>query len=515
MENECNSKLLQALKDPNDFTLTFELVPGPGGRTRKHSRIVNLAKEIAADGRFSALSITENAGGHPALSPEVLGTEIRSMDLEVIIHLSCKDKNRNQMESLLFGWDRQNICNLLVIAGDYPKKGYRGHPKPVFDLDTVQALEMLSAMNRGLALPESNMADTVLQSTSFLKGVAISPFKFLEAELVMQYFKLHRKIAAGADFVITQIGYDARKFHELLLYMKLNNLNVPALGNVFVPNLAVTELMYQEQVPGCVITEALYSQIRKEAKSEDKGKEARLVRAAKLLAVLKGLGYAGAHIGGPNLSFSDLDFMLHTAKEIGKNWRSCLDDLSFWPEKAFWYFEKDTDSGLNLEIPGERVDKNAGLNLGYIVSHTFHKQAFTPGGVLYQPMKKISLSLDRGSRCGGLCRLEHTIKAACFGCQNCGDCTLAELAYLCPQSGCAKYLLNGPCGGSRDGWCEVYPGTKRCLFVKVYERLKAVKLAETMKEGFVPPRDWSLHNTSSWTNFFAGRDHTRRRREED
>ena len=69
------------------------------------------------------------------------------MGSEVIIHLSCKDKNRNQMESLLFGWDRHNLHNLLVIAGDYPKEGYCGYPKPVFDLDTIHVLDMLSSMN--------------------------------------------------------------------------------------------------------------------------------------------------------------------------------------------------------------------------------------------------------------------------------------------------------------------------------------------------------------------------------
>ncbi|MEJ2331489.1 MAG: hypothetical protein P8Y08_01745 [Desulfobulbaceae bacterium] len=104
-----NSRLRSSLKDPAEFTLTFELVPGRGGRTQEISRIVNLAKDIAADGRFQALSITENAGGHPALSPETLGTEILAMGSEVVIHLSCKDKNRNQMESLLFGWDRNNL----------------------------------------------------------------------------------------------------------------------------------------------------------------------------------------------------------------------------------------------------------------------------------------------------------------------------------------------------------------------------------------------------------------------
>lgn len=510
MENTKKSRLLRSLADPTEFTLTFELVPGRGGRSRELNRILHLAKEIAAGGHFQALSITENAGGHPALTPEVLGAEIQAMGLEVIIHFSCKDKNRNQMESLLFGWDRQHIHNLLVLAGDYPKEGFRGNPKPVFDLDTVQALDLLTSMNRGLSLSDAGPGrDGVAAPTAFIKGVVVSPFKFLEAELMMQYFKLHRKVAAGADFVITQLGYDAGKFHELLLYMRHNGLQVPVLGNVFIPNLAVAELMYQGKIPGCVITEPLYRQMRQEAAgAADKGKRARLLRGAKLLAILKGLGYAGAHIGGPGLSCADLEFVLAQAADIGEGWPDSIADVSFWPAEAFSCFEKDARTGLCLDKPRQSGGPRSCRNFAYAASRLVHELAFTPGGALYKAVKNACLTLDETGLRSSLCRFEHIIKVALFGCQNCGDCTLAELAFLCPQSGCAKYLLNGACGGSRDGWCEVYPGAKRCLYVKVYERLKACGLEETIKEGFVPPRDWALDNSSSWVNFFRGRDHT-------
>ena len=77
--------------------------------------------------------------------------------------------------------------------------------------------------------------------------------------------------------------------------------------------------------------------------------------------------------------------------------------------------------------------------------------------------------------------MEHLIKFLLFACQDCGDCTLTSLGFLCPQSRCAKYLLNGPCGGSRDGWCEIYPGRRRCLYVKAYERLAPWKKEEQFK----------------------------------
>ena len=504
-----NSRLLSTLRDPEEFTLTFELVPGRGGRTQEIDRIVNLARDIAADSRFQALSITENAGGQPALSPETLGTEILAMGSEVIIHLSCKDKNRNQMESLLFGWDRHNLHNLLVITGDYPQEGYCGCPKPVFDLDTIHVLDMLSSMNKkGLLHQKDDTTDKHSEAIPFLKGVAVSPFKMLEAELVMQYYKLHCKIAAGADFVITQLGYDARKFHELLQYMQQNQLNIPVLGNVFIPSLKVVELMHDGKLPGCIIPDSLYDQIQWEARTGDKGKKARLVRAAKLLAVLKGLGYAGAHIGGPALTFRDLDFILTQADTMAADWQSLIMDLSFHPPKIYYLYEKDRETALNREKETPRSAANPPWISAYSFSNWVHQVAFEPVGTLYDFCKKICLLLDETRLRGPLHTFEYITKAAFFGCQDCGDCTLERLAYLCPQSRCAKYLLNGPCGGSHDGWCEVYPGRKRCVYVLAYNRLKPYGLEKKFRSGFMPPRDWSLNNTSSWINYYRGLDNS-------
>ncbi len=504
-----NTNFENHLLDPGSFTLTFELVPSRGGRGKEHTRILHFAKEAASDGRIQAMSITENAGGHPALSPEVLGSEIKKMGLDIITHFSCKDKNRNQMESLLFAWDRIGLHNLLVITGDYPQTGFRGHPKPVFDLDSIHLLDLLRCMNKGMPIScDTGSGSPQIQNTSYFMGVALSPFKKHESELMMQYYKLHRKISAGANFVITQVGFDARKFHEVLLYMQQNNLHVPVLGNVFIPNLPVVEHMYHGRVPGCVIPQKLYTDIKQEAESSDKGKKARLLRAAKLLAVLKGLGYAGAHIGGPGLTFTDIDYVLNQANDFEKRWLGCIPDLSNWPEDAFFYFEKDQATGLNSAIKNDRQRFTPKVSIHYRFAETVHRYIFDQKGLLYNPFREFCLAMENSKSSWVLAQFEHLVKFLAFNCQNCGDCTLAELAYVCPQSGCAKYLLNGPCGGSVDGWCEVYPGKKRCLYVRIYDRLKPYHLERSYKTGYIPPRNWSLNKTSSWVNFFQGRDHS-------
>jgi len=103
--------------------------------------------------------------------------------------------------------------------------------------------------------------------------------------------------------------------------------------------------------------------------------------------------------------------------------------------------------------------------------------------------------------------MEYWIKFISSQCRRCGDCTLLEVAFLCPQSQCPKYLFNGQCGGSMEGWCEVFPGKKRCIYVRAYGRLKSYGEEESLKQDYIPPRNWALDQISSWANYFLGRDH--------
>jgi len=102
---------------------------------------------------------------------------------------------------------------------------------------------------------------------------------------------------------------------------------------------------------------------------------------------------------------------------------------------------------------------------------------------------------------------EHVIKMVCFKCRDCGDCALPDMAYCCPQGQCAKQQRNGPCGGSKDGMCEVYPDEKPCVWTRVYPRLKGADKLNEMRTRYVPPRKMDLDNTSGWANYFLSKDH--------
>jgi ferredoxin len=78
-------------------------------------------------------------------------------------------------------------------------------------------------------------------------------------------------------------------------------------------------------------------------------------------------------------------------------------------------------------------------------------------------------------------------------CMQCGNCVLATTVGICPLVRCAKSLLNGPCGGSVNGKCEVSPDIP-CAWQLIYDRLKALGQLDKMEE-IVPVRDWSTSSS--------------------
>ncbi len=78
-------------------------------------------------------------------------------------------------------------------------------------------------------------------------------------------------------------------------------------------------------------------------------------------------------------------------------------------------------------------------------------------------------------------------------CKQCGDCVMGKSAGLCPLVRCAKGLLNGPCGGSVEGKCEVSPDIP-CVWQMIVDRLQTLGRLDILEE-LVPVRDWSKSNS--------------------
>jgi len=499
------NEFTQSLHDPDEFTVTYELVPGQGSQSGQLNRLLEFARSAKEDGRIKALSITDNPGGHPALAPIAIGSDVQKTGIEPLLHFSLKDKNRNQVESQLFLYHRQQFNNLLVLGGDFPGHNYYGQAKPVFDMDSVQALQLMRDMEEGTYQTRSGPKRSSFELLCFNRGCVVSPFKTRESEQVWQYAKLLKKIKAGAQFIITQVGYDVCKFEELLRFLRESNIQIPVLGNVFIPSLPVARHMHRGKVPGIIFPEQLV--IRMEREKKEGNREARLLRAAKMICVLNGLGFSGVHIGGNALDFANIKFVLDTAEELSSRWDALRKDVHF-PVPDTWYFFKPAQPGTCC------TEKNE-LNPGGLYHKqwpykTMHRLLFSPPNLTSSIFGRLcTFCAESPFRTSIIRTLERWSKGFLFHCLMCGDCTLAESTYICPQSGCPKKLLNGPCGGSRNMTCEVFPD-RYCFWVRVYDRLDPASITDQLgQQPFLPPKDWALDGTSSWINFYRGRDHYR------
>jgi methylenetetrahydrofolate reductase (NADPH) len=484
-------------------------------RQAVHAR--SFATQLVKSDRVDWVSITDNAGGNPQLSPMALGKPILYAGKEVLIHLSCKDFNRNGLESAAWELASEGFHNILAMSGDYPAAGYHGRGKPVFDIDSIGLLTMLDEMNRGLARPKlgTNGKPQTMGATNFFTGAVATNFKRHENEVIPQLLKLEKKVQCGAKFVIAQIGFDARKSHELLCYMHRRGMSqVPLVGNVFLLSGPVARFFRKRMIPGVVISDALADECERQAKSADRGAVFFRELAAKQLAIFRGLGFAGGYLGGVH-AIDDVHAILDQAATFAANeWRQFAREIQYPVKREFYYFAQDPRTGLadssrlnpTYEASLGQRESNHNVTFGYRFSRWVHDAVFTPGRRLHDWARAIYAKSSHAAQGPPLLRIvEHASKSAMFRCKDCGDCSLPDIAFLCPESQCAKNQRNGPCGGTRDGLCEV--DDFECIWSRAYDRMKFAGREQELLSHSPVIQDESLRGTSSWANALLGRDH--------
>lgn len=505
-----------------DFVRGVELVSTRGTMSEGSAvKVRRFANDLVDHPRVDWISITDNAGGNPMLGPMALGKPVLYAGKEAVIHLSCKDLNRNGLEREAWQLASEGFHNILALSGDCPVAGLDGKAKPVFDLDSIGLLSMLRQMNEGLGVRCNGSANArrQLAKTQFFAGAVTTNFKLRENEVLPQYFKLEKKIECGAQFIISQIGFDSRKMHELLLYLQRRGLqDVPMIGNVYLLNPRVVEFFHQQKIPGVTISEDLLARCRREAASSDQGRGFFLELAAKQSAICRGLGYRGVYLGGVH-SLSDLEGILQIESGFASgDWKQFAREIRFSRPGEFFLLGEDPETGLaDIGILSPEYERSlrvrktsSGAGLSYRFSKFVHEVFFTPGrGLHHLGVKLYEGAADPNQGPWPLRASERLSKTALFHCRDCGDCSLPEIAYLCPESACAKNQRNGPCGGTRDGKCEA--GEFECIWCRAYDRLKANGSELDLLVQAPVIQDQGLRGTSSWANTYLQRDHHARK----
>ncbi len=506
--------LRRALADPAGFATVAELVPWAGAlQDAKGAKPMKMAADLAGNPRITCISITDNAGGFAKLPPEVLGEQAKALGHDTIVHVACRDRNRNGMQSL--GWNllSRGLTTVLALTGDYPAPGHGGGPRPVFDIDSVALLALLRKMGaEAVAKVATDGNPEAIED--FYLGCAIDPFKRLERDLIPQFLKLELKARSGADYAITQVGYDAHRQDQLLRWMRREGLTIPVIGNAYILSAPVARAFNAGKVPGCVVPDALLAVAEEQAKAPDKGRAFFLEFAAKQLVVSRGLGYKGIYISG-HRDAAEVARMLEMADaHPADEWRALVKDVSFGQPGAFQPFASDgaglatdelSDTYAASLTDDARHTARGKVSAFYKLNRTLHTRVFEPGSPGFKVWSKVYGAVEKAHIEKPFHVLENAAKIPMFDCRDCGDCSLPDIAYMCPESHCQKNQRNGPCGGATDGKCEV-PG-HTCVWADAYSRLKPYGEERAMLDREPVVTDNTLQRTSAWANTFLGRDH--------
>ncbi|VVB87110.1 Methylenetetrahydrofolate reductase [uncultured archaeon] len=185
-----------------DFIVTAEISP-PKGTDKKP--LLNEAARLK--GVADAINITDNQRAIMRMSPSAACSILQDNGYETIMHITCRDRNRLSLQSELLGACGMGIRNILVMTGDHPSKGDHEGAKPVYDLDSVQLLELVRKLNSGYDFSGNRLEGR----TDFTAG-AVSNTRLDYVSLI----KLKKKIKSGASFFQTQAIFEADSLSDFI-----------------------------------------------------------------------------------------------------------------------------------------------------------------------------------------------------------------------------------------------------------------------------------------------------------
>lgn len=241
------------------FTVTAELVPPKGA---DFSKALATAKKLSP--LVDALNVTDNQRSVMRFGSLGMCHILQENGIESIFQICCRDRNRLGLQSDLLNAHALGIRNVLAVTGDHPKQGDHPGAKPVFDVDSVQLLDLISSLNSGLDMNGASLEG----KTDFFPGAAANP----ESELIeAQLIKMRLKAQNGARFFQTQPVYDIEKFKQFIQETK--GLNAKVLAGIFPLLSAKTARFLNAKVPGVRVPDSIIIDLERAPDPKARGLE--------------------------------------------------------------------------------------------------------------------------------------------------------------------------------------------------------------------------------------------------
>jgi methylenetetrahydrofolate reductase (NADPH) len=188
------------------FVVSGELGPPQGWEREEIEHKVQLLK-----GLVDGVNLTDNQTAIVRMSSIAAARILVEEGLEPIMQMTCRDRNRLGMQGDLLGAYALGVRNVLALSGDHQVFGNHPTAKNVHDIDSMQLIKMIRDMGAGKF---QNGDDVAGGPMPMLVGAAANPFA---DPFDFRPYRLAKKVAAGAQFIQTQLIYDMDRFRE---YMK-------------------------------------------------------------------------------------------------------------------------------------------------------------------------------------------------------------------------------------------------------------------------------------------------------
>ncbi|MDD2337414.1 MAG: bifunctional homocysteine S-methyltransferase/methylenetetrahydrofolate reductase [Geobacteraceae bacterium] len=236
--------------------ITVELDPPKG---LDCSRVLE-GCQVLRDAGTDAINIAENPLSRVRMGNIALGELIqREVGIEVIVHVTCRDRNLIGLQSELMGASLLGIRSILAVTGDPASMGEQSGASSVFDLNSLGLIALLRDLNSGL----NGTGNSIDRGTGFTIGAAFNPnVRNMESQVA----RLEKKIANGALFVQTQPLFDLEKLDTML--QLTSKLSIPILPGILpLVSERNTEFLHNE-VPGITVPEEIRGRMRGKGKEE-------------------------------------------------------------------------------------------------------------------------------------------------------------------------------------------------------------------------------------------------------
>jgi methylenetetrahydrofolate reductase (NADPH) len=247
------TKFKKALES-GKFVVTSEVAPPKGTNLEKFAQHIELLKD-----KVDAMNVTDHQSSvmrYPSLGGCL---KVKELGGEVILQMTCRDRNRLALQADLLFASSVGIQNLLCLTGDSILLGDHKDAKSVFDLDSSQLLKTVRTLEKGKDLGGNELDGAV----SFCAGAIVTP----EADpLEPQLIKFEKKIEAGAEFIQTQAVYDLDKFKEFMDYAR--QFKVKILAGIILLTSAPMARFMNKNIAGVFVPEDLIDEMASAPKGQ-------------------------------------------------------------------------------------------------------------------------------------------------------------------------------------------------------------------------------------------------------